>query len=110
MALLTGFTFDYHHNHPDFCRLVSIENIHQARHIADSDIIRQRNRSVIEVVEGILARGIADKVFHNRADAIDVHMLISSLCFTAYPTATPLPACSGGISPSPNTPAVTGKS
>jgi AcrR family transcriptional regulator len=81
MALLTGFTFDYHHKHPDFCRLVSIENIHQARHIADSDIIRQRNRSVIEVVEGILARGIADQVFHAQADAIDVHMLISSLCF-----------------------------
>jgi len=81
LKALTGFTFDYHQNHPDFCRLVSIENIHHASHLADSAIIRQRNRSVIEVIEGILQRGIAEQVFHRQADAIDLHMLISSMCF-----------------------------
>ena len=31
---LAELTFDHHEAHPDFIRLVSIENIHRAEHIA----------------------------------------------------------------------------
>ena len=31
---LAELTFDHHESHPDFIRLVSIENIHRAEHIA----------------------------------------------------------------------------
>ena len=33
---LAGLTFDHHESHPDFIRLVSIENIHRAEHLARS--------------------------------------------------------------------------
>ena len=34
---LAELTFDHHESHPDFSRLVSIENIHRAEHIAGRD-------------------------------------------------------------------------
>lgn len=34
---LAELTFDHHEQHPDFIRLVSIENIHEAEHIAASE-------------------------------------------------------------------------
>ena len=33
---LAEVTFDHHEPHPDFIRLVSIENIHRAEHLAAS--------------------------------------------------------------------------
>jgi AcrR family transcriptional regulator len=51
---LAEITFDHHDAHPDFVKLVRIENIQ--------------------------AQGHADGVFHRHPDAIDVHMMISSFC------------------------------
>ena len=34
---LAELTFDHHESNPDFIRLVSIENIHRAEHLAQSD-------------------------------------------------------------------------
>ena len=34
---LAELTFDHHESHPDFIRLVSIENIHRAEHMVGSD-------------------------------------------------------------------------
>ena len=38
---LAELTFDHHESHPDFIRLVSIENIHRAEHIAGRDELRR---------------------------------------------------------------------
>ena len=38
---LAELTFDHHEQHPDFIRLVSIENIHGAEHIAASEKLGQ---------------------------------------------------------------------
>ena len=78
---LTEFTFDYDHGHPDFVRLVAIENIHHARHLAKSSKIRRVNATVIETIDGILERGQQQGAFHTRLRAVDVHMLMSALCF-----------------------------
>ena len=78
---LTEFTFDYDHAHPDFVRLVAIENIHHARHLAKSSKIRRVNATVIDTIKGILDRGRRQGAFHTRLRAVDVHMLMSALCF-----------------------------
>jgi AcrR family transcriptional regulator len=78
---LTEFTFDYDHAHPNFVRLVSIENIHHARHLAKSTKIRDVNTSIVDTLERILARGRKAKTFRADVRAIDVHMLMSALCF-----------------------------
>ena len=74
-------TFDYHAAHPDFARLVSIENIHQGRTIAASTTIQGINIGVLEMLERILERGRADGAFRDDLDPIDVHMTISALSF-----------------------------
>jgi AcrR family transcriptional regulator len=78
---LISSTFDYDEANPVFVRLVSIENIHQAAHMKRSNVIRELNVSVIEVIADILARGLRDGVFNRHVDAIDLHMLISAFCF-----------------------------
>lgn len=77
---LAEITFDHHDKHPDFVKLVRIENIHHAEHISRSAAIVNVNSPAIELITKILARGHADQVFHRYPDAIDVHMMISSFC------------------------------
>lgn len=78
---LAELTFDHHEAHPDFIRLVSIENIHEADHLAASETLRKLNFPVIEVIEKILAAGRGQGLFTADVDAIDLHALISSFCF-----------------------------
>ena len=81
MRRLVEFTFDYDHAHPEFVRLVAVENIHHARHLRKSSRIRNINASIIATIERILRRGRREGVFHARIAAVDVHMLMSALCF-----------------------------
>jgi AcrR family transcriptional regulator len=78
---LTEFTFDYDHANPDFVRLVAIENIHHARHLAKSKAIRRVNATIVDTIETILKRGRRKGVFLASVRAVDVHMLMSALCF-----------------------------
>ena len=78
---LVQFTFDYDHANPDFVRLVAVENIHHARHLAKSTRIRKINAGIIAMIDEILRRGRRAGTFHARVSAIDVHMLMSALCF-----------------------------
>jgi AcrR family transcriptional regulator len=76
---LAELTFDHHESHPEFIRLVSIENIHRAEHIAGGDLAGQ-NTPVIELIERILERGARDGSFTRTVDAVDLHMMISAFC------------------------------
>jgi AcrR family transcriptional regulator len=81
MRRLIAFTFDYDEAHPDFIRLVTIENIHRAAHMRQSTSLGQLNVSIIDTIGAILKRGQEAGVFRREVDAIDLHMLISSFCF-----------------------------
>ena len=77
---LAELTFDHHESHPEFIRLVSIENIHRAEHIAGRDDFAGENSRAIELIEAILERGRADGSFTRDIDAVDLHMMISAFC------------------------------
>src|SRR5262245_35879775 len=77
---LAELTFDHHEAHPDFIRLVSIENIHRAEHMRASDRFAKLNTPAIDLIAAILERGREAGVFKRDADAIDVHMVISAFC------------------------------
>ena len=77
---LAELTFDHHQAHPDFIRLVSIENIHRAEHLRTSEALANLGAPVIDLITRILAAGKADGDFVTEADPIDVHMMISSFC------------------------------
>lgn len=81
MCKLVEFTFDYHDRHRDFVRLIAIENIHGAKYVEQLKTFKNSNASAIHTIEDLLARGVASGQFRNDVDAIDLHLLISSLCF-----------------------------
>jgi AcrR family transcriptional regulator len=77
---IAELTFDHHESHPDFIRLVSIENIHHAEHMARSQAIADLGSPAIDLLESILERGREEGVFRRDVDAVDVHMMISAFC------------------------------
>jgi AcrR family transcriptional regulator len=77
---LVELTFDHHEAHPDFIRLVSIENIHRGRHIAGSQVLEELGHPALDTLARILRRGRRAEVFRADVDALDVHMIISAFC------------------------------
>jgi AcrR family transcriptional regulator len=80
MRTLAELTFDYHDKHPEFIRLVADENVHDAEHMRDSQL-GGLNNPILALIQSILNRGYRDGVFHRRVKAIEVHTLMSALCF-----------------------------
>ncbi|GAA4318892.1 TetR/AcrR family transcriptional regulator [Streptomyces venetus] len=78
---LAEVTFDHHEQHPDFIRLVSIENIHEAHHIAASEKLGRIGSPALDVIRRILAEGRRSGLFTAEVDAVDLHAMISSFCF-----------------------------
>jgi len=78
---LVETTFDHHAAHPEFVRLVSGENIEEARTVSASATIKERNAAVLGAVGALLRRGEAEGAFRAGVDPLDLHMLISSFCF-----------------------------
>ncbi|WP_239453223.1 MULTISPECIES: TetR/AcrR family transcriptional regulator [Microbacterium] len=75
-------TYDHHTTHEAFIQLVSIENIHRAEHLRQSQTILQENATAITLLQEVIARGVADGTFRDDVDAVDVHMVISAYaCF-----------------------------
>jgi AcrR family transcriptional regulator len=81
MRRLVEASFDYHADHPDWVRLVSIENIHRARHITGRPEFGHRNAPTAERLRTILQAGEAKGVFRRGVDPMHLHWMISSLCF-----------------------------
>ncbi|MEU0532604.1 TetR/AcrR family transcriptional regulator [Amycolatopsis tolypomycina] len=77
---LAALTFDHHQANPDFIRLVSIENIHRAEHLSQSEILAGLADPALGGITRILERGHKAGLFRADADALDVHMIISSFC------------------------------
>lgn len=78
---LVRATFDYHNKHPEFVRLVMIENIHHGDHIGELANIKARKSTVLGLLRKLIERGTAERVFRKDLDPIELHMSISALCF-----------------------------
>jgi len=78
---LVEFTFDHHHQHEDFIRMVMIENIHHGAYLERSKAIRQLNISAIGTIESVYNRGVAEGVFRKGLEPIELHWQVSALCF-----------------------------
>lgn len=81
MRRLVHVTFDYHAQYPDWVRLISVANIHEAQHIRDSPTVARRNSAVLDILRDLLARGAQEGVFRAGVDPLRLHLMIASLCF-----------------------------
>jgi AcrR family transcriptional regulator len=83
MRALVEWTFEFDFRHSHFVRLVMIENILLGRHIAKSSVLKEMAAKIIGQLAGVIARGIDARVFRNDLEPVEVHAIISSLCFFA---------------------------
>lgn len=81
MRKLVETTLDYEEGHPEFIRIVGIENLHRGRHMTNVSSLRKQNNAVVKRIEDILERGRKLGQFRKDIDALEVHMVISALCF-----------------------------
>ena len=78
---LVEFTFDHHHQHEEFIRMVMIENIHHGQYLERSEAIRALNETAIDHIAGIYQRGVSAGVFRAGIDPVELHWQVSALCF-----------------------------
>jgi AcrR family transcriptional regulator len=78
---LVEFTFDHHHQHEDFIRMVMIENIHHGQYLERSEVISGLNVTAIDHIASIYERGVQEGVFRPGMDPVELHWLVSALCF-----------------------------
>jgi AcrR family transcriptional regulator len=81
LSRLVEFTFDHHHRHEEFIRMVMIENIHQGQYLEKSQVIRELNVTAIDHISRIYSRGVEEGVFRTGLDPVELHWQVSALCF-----------------------------
>lgn len=79
LETLVRFTWAYYLKNPEFLTLVNSENLHKARHIADSDLVRQSTRRLVDMVRDILDRGVAEGVFRPGIDPVQLNITIAAI-------------------------------
>jgi AcrR family transcriptional regulator len=77
---LAELTYDHHRDHPDFIRLVSIENIHRGEFVRQIRSLPSLSAPIVTRLDTLLAEGRAAGDFRSDVDALDVHLVISSYC------------------------------
>lgn len=81
LARLVAFTFDHHRAHPEFIRMIMIENIHQAEVLSASQIIRDHNIVAITRLTQICQRGQSLGIFRDTLDPVALHWQILAASF-----------------------------
>ena len=81
LTRLVDFTFDHHHRHEEFIRMVMIENIHHGQYLEQSKAIRELNVTAIDHISSIYSRGVEQGAFRPGLDPVELHWQVSALCF-----------------------------
>ena len=75
------FSFDYHQANKDFVRILTAENMNDARYLKQLENIRELNSKVLDSLSNVLDRGYADRTFRRTIEPVDLLFMISALCF-----------------------------
>lgn len=73
------FTWNYYLEHPEFITLVNSENLHKARHIKTLESLPATTTGLVNMVDRILARGVAEGVFRQGIDAAQLNITIAAI-------------------------------
>jgi AcrR family transcriptional regulator len=76
---LVEFTWAYYIAHPEFLTLVNSENLHRARHLKGSEVIRKTSSQFVNMVKAILDRGVARGVFRSGIDPVQLNITIAAI-------------------------------
>ena len=76
---LVRFTWDYYLKNPEFITLVNSENLHRAKHLKTSEVIKVVSRKFVSMVSGLLDRGVASGVFRPGVDPVQLNITIAAI-------------------------------
>ena len=79
ISTLVRFTWTYYLQHPEFLTLVNSENLHRAKHMKTSDVIRAVSGKFVQMVAGILDRGVTTGVFRDGIDPVQLNITIAAI-------------------------------
>lgn len=81
MRRLVANTFDHFARTPALIRLMSVENIHNARHLKKSTSVKPLYAPLLAAIRALLSRGQKAGVFRRNVDAVDLYISISGLAY-----------------------------
>ena len=76
---IVEFTYNYYVEHENFVRLVVAENQAKGRHLKRLPMLSAVNRPIVDLLNGVIARGQAEGAFRADIDPVDIHMAIAAL-------------------------------
>ena len=76
---LVRFTWDYYLKNPEFITLVNSENLHRAKHLRKSEVIKVVSRKFVSMVSDLLDRGVAAGVFRAGIDPAQLNITIAAI-------------------------------
>lgn len=76
---LVRFTWDYYLKNPEFITLVNSENLHRAKHLKTSEVVKIYSRKFVAMVAEILERGVASGVFRPGVDPVQLNITIAAI-------------------------------
>lgn len=76
---LVRFTWRYYLDHPEFLTLVNSENLHRAKHLKTSEVIRSASGKFVQLVKAILDHGVAKGVFRKGIDPVQLNITIAAI-------------------------------
>lgn len=78
---LVAFTWNHYLAHPEFLTLLNSENLHRARHLQQSQRIREMNSPLIQTLGDVLERGRRDGLFRGGVDPVQLYISIAGLAY-----------------------------
>jgi AcrR family transcriptional regulator len=84
LKMLIAFTWKYYLDNPEFITLVNSENLHKARHIKDSERIREMSRPFVERMRHLLQRGAAAGLFRKDLDPAQINITIAAIGYYSH--------------------------
>jgi AcrR family transcriptional regulator len=79
LKALVAFTWRYYLEFPGFVPMVNSANLHKARHLVGSKVIRETSGPFIARMSKLLARGAASGVFRSGIDPVQLQITIAGL-------------------------------
>ena len=76
---LVTFTWTYYLENPEFLTLVNSENLHRARHLENSEVVKLVSRKFVSMVGELLDRGVAEGLFRPGVDPVQLNITIAAI-------------------------------
>lgn len=79
LVAVIGFIWNYYQRKPEFITLLNDENLHHGKHIAKSLRAHDYSSPATQIIDSVLASGVAQGLFRPGLSARDVYLMIASL-------------------------------